>query len=82
MLTNAQVAWVDAVKARGWSDAAITLIDALEPLGVLGAQMMYVAQPLLGVFGWRESIGALAGALETPEGIAALRQALEAEMGD
>ena len=79
MLTNAQQAWVDEVKARGWSRAALTLLDALEPLGVLGAQIAYVAQPALGVFGWRDAIGALADALETPDGTASLRAALEDE---
>jgi hypothetical protein len=79
MLTESQHAWVSAIKARGWTNAALTLLDALEPLGALGAQVLFVAQPIAGAFGARESLRALADALETPHGIAALRAALEDE---
>ncbi len=69
--------WVAEVKARGWARAISLLLDAVEPLGALGAQVLYVAQPAMSVFGLGETIRGLASALETPQGIESLRAALE-----
>jgi hypothetical protein len=72
-----QHAWILRVKARGLGDMLGVALDALEPLGPLGAQMLWVAQPVGSVFGWRDAIADLANALETPDGIDTLRQLLE-----
>lgn len=53
------------------------MLDVLEPVGVLGAQVLYVLQPVAGVIGMRAAFSEIARALETPEGVEALRQQLE-----
>jgi hypothetical protein len=65
------------LKARGWGAALNVALDALEPLGPLGAQALWVFQPLSGLFGAREVVRDIALALEEPGGIEHLRQELE-----
>lgn len=62
---------------RGWDDFILTALDAFEPLIPLGAQMLWMAQPALGLFGGGRNVGALARLLETPDGVAALRGRLQ-----
>ncbi|MCZ2098093.1 MAG: hypothetical protein LC121_17855 [Anaerolineae bacterium] len=70
--------WIRQIRARGWGDALSTALDVLEPLGPLGAQVLWVAQPAARlVGGWGELLGALAQALEQPGGVERLRLALE-----
>lgn len=72
--------WVTQVKARGLAGAFNVALDALEPFGPLGAQILWVAQPLIGVFGGedtRNAINDIAAALETPGGIAHIREQLK-----
>ena len=72
--------WIAQVKARGLAGAVGIALDALEPLGPLGAQLLWVAQPFLGVFGGesaRNAANEIAEALETPEGIAHIREQLK-----
>ena len=72
--------WVEAVRARGWQHAASTVLDVLEPLGPLGAQVLWIAQPAARlVGGWSDALGTLALALEAPGGIERLRHALDTE---
>ena len=52
------------------------LLEAAEPLGPLGAQVLWVAQPTLGLWVPREEITALAQRLERPGGVAWLREQL------
>jgi len=59
------------------TEAVHLLLDALAPVGTLGAQVLWVAQPLGSVFGWRDAISDIANALEAPEGIEDLRRRLE-----
>lgn len=68
---------ISAVKARGLTDIFSTMLDVVEPFGALGAQLTYIAQPALSLFIPRDVVSTLAEAIETPEGIAALRQQLE-----
>jgi hypothetical protein len=73
---------VAQLQARGLAGSAAALLDAFEPLTILGAQALFIAQPIAGLAGgsWRTWAGDLAAALETPGGVSALRQALrEAE---
>ncbi|RMF80044.1 MAG: hypothetical protein D6737_09535 [Chloroflexi bacterium] len=76
---HTEYAWLAVIKARGWGDTFGTVLDALEPLGPLGAQFLWVAQPALGVFIRRDTVDELARILETPDGIAWLRAQLENE---
>jgi hypothetical protein len=71
--------WIQQVKARGLGDALSTALDVLEPLGPLGAQALWVAQPVLGLFVTHQALDHLAEALEQPGGIEQLRQMLEDE---
>jgi hypothetical protein len=70
--------WLREIRARGWGDALSTALDLLEPLGPLGAQVLWVAQPAARlVGGGGEMLGALAQALEQPGGVERLRRALD-----
>jgi hypothetical protein len=69
--------WVQGAKARGLGHALSIALDVLEPLGLLGAQLLWTAQPVLGVFVPRDVVTDIAQHLETPEGIERLRQQLE-----
>ena len=37
---------IDAIKQRGLSDALRVFLDIIEPLGIVGAQVLWIAQPL------------------------------------
>ena len=74
--------WVEAVRLRGWTGAARMLLDVLEPVGPLGAQVLWVFQPLSGVFGWQRAVAEIARALEQPGGVETLRRQLEPEDSD
>ena len=69
--------WIQHVKARGLGDALSTALDVLEPLGPLGAQALWVAQPVLGLVIAHDVLDDLAEALEAPGGVERLRQLLE-----
>lgn len=72
--------WINHMKARGLDGALGLALDALEPLGPLGAQMLWVLQPALGVLGGpqaRAAVDDLAQALEAPGGVDRLRARLE-----
>jgi hypothetical protein len=76
--------WIELIRARGLEQAFCTALDVLEPLGPLGAQLIWVAQPAVHLMGrdlWRDALTALAEALEEPDGIARLRQRLEGQQG-
>ena len=75
---SAEYEWIEKIRARGWGDALSTALDILEPLGPLGAQLLWVAQPAAHwIGGWGDSLGELAQALEAPDGIERLREMLE-----
>lgn len=70
--------WLQQIRARGWQDAFSTALDILEPLGPLGAQMLWVAQPAArAIGGWGDAVSGLAQALEEPGGIERLRRLLD-----
>lgn len=69
--------WKQTIKERGWTGAFGVFLDVVEPLGPLGAQVLYIMQPLSGVFGWRDAVGDIAQALEQPGGIEQIRRDLE-----
>jgi hypothetical protein len=71
--------WIAEVKARGLGGALDVLLDVLEPLGPLGAQLLWVAQPVSGLAGASEAIGKIAQALEEPGGVEQIRQQLHDE---
>lgn len=74
--------WVQQLRARGLGHALGTALEALEPLGALGAQVLWIAQPVLGLFVARDALDGLARALEEPGGVERLRGYLEADQGE
>ena len=76
---NEQAAWINALKARGLAGFARAALDALELLGILGAQVLIAAQPAVNGFapaGWRSALSDITRALEDPQALEALRNAL------
>lgn len=53
-------------------------LDAGEPLGPLGAQVLWIAQPALGIVVPRREIDALARVIDAPGGMAWLRAQIDA----
>lgn len=71
---------IERLKRAGLGDALLTALDVIEPVGAIGAQLLYVTQPMARLLGDRRAeTSALAQLLETPEGIQTLRQMLETE---
>lgn len=68
--------WIKQIKARGLGGAFGVLLDIIEPLGPLGAQILWVAQPALRVFGAGETLDHMAQVLEEPGGIERIRSLL------
>ncbi len=69
--------WVRQIQARGLDHALSVALDIFEPLGPLGAQLVWVAQPVLSAYLPREALDDLAELLERPGGIEQMRQWLE-----
>lgn len=68
---------IGAARERGWGGGLLALLDLLEPLGIVGAQVLYAAAPTLGLIGARGGAESLARLCEIPGGIAHLREQLE-----
>jgi hypothetical protein len=62
----------------GLADVALFALDGLRPLSLLAGQLLWVAQPALGLLMDARRVGALANVFEQPEGVAALERELEA----
>jgi hypothetical protein len=69
-------AWGAWLRRVGLEGIAGALLDALDPLAPLGAQVLYLAQPTLALFGSRQTAGELAEILEQPGGLEWLRQTM------
>ncbi len=69
--------WIDSLKARGLNVPLSIALDVLEPLGPLGAQLIWAGQPVLGLLLDRGALNDVAQALEAPGGVEALRRRLE-----
>jgi hypothetical protein len=73
--------WSRRLRAAHLDGLVGALLEAVEPLGPLGAQVLWVAQPTLGLWVPRDEIATLAQRLEAPGGVAWLREQL-IEMDD
>jgi|AMZC01.1.fsa_nt_AMZC01000528.1_3 hypothetical protein len=71
--------WRGRLRATPLADLLTLLLDVSEPLGPLGAQVLWVAQPALSLMVSREAVADLAQVLERPGGVAWLRAQLAAE---
>ncbi|MFZ4826457.1 MAG: hypothetical protein ACOYLB_03810 [Phototrophicaceae bacterium] len=60
-----------------WRDPLRLFLDVVEPVGTLGAQVLWVMQPSLGIFFGHQLIGEIAQILENPAELAELRKQLD-----
>ena len=80
MKQNSQIwqIWSENLKRWGVKDLTITILEALGPLSLLGAQLIYVGQPFLDPFFSKGYLDVLANLFEDPQEtqafIAVLRQ--------
>ncbi len=70
---------VRELQARGLGGPLLLLLDVIEPLGVAGAQLLWVAQPFSALFGAATLAGHLAELLQEPGGVERLRHMLESD---
>ena len=68
--------WIDRLKGRGGAPYALLTLDVIEPIAPVLAQVMWMAQPLAGLWGGRQDARDLAELLEAPDGIDRLRRRL------
>ncbi|NDJ76284.1 MAG: hypothetical protein GYB65_08485 [Chloroflexi bacterium] len=68
--------WSERLRAWRMQSLVGALLEALEPLGPLGAQVLWIAQPTLGLLLPRDEIGSLARLLDRPDGMAWVREQL------
>lgn len=69
--------WVQQVHKRGLASTLRLALDVLEPLGPLGAQVLWAAQPVLGLYLSSQTLNQVAETLEMPGGIERVRGWLE-----
>ena len=70
--------WSRRLHAARLDGLVSVLLDAIEPLGPLGAQLLWIAQPTLGLLLPRDEVASLARLLDAPGGVAWLHQQLAA----
>jgi hypothetical protein len=58
--------WQQRAEQAGLGDVSSAVMEALQPLAPLAAQLLWVAQPTFGLIGRGAAIGALAEMLEHP----------------
>ncbi len=68
--------WSRRLHAAHLGELAGVLLDVVEPLGPLGAQVLWVVQPTLGLLIPRDDVASLARLLEAPGGVGWLREQL------
>ena len=59
--------WADTIHRWGAQDVVATLLEALGPLNLVGAQVVYLGQPLLDLLLPKEQVNAFASLLDNPE---------------
>lgn len=59
--------WADRLKQWGLQDYAASALEASDPINLVGAQLVYISQPLLGGIFPTTHLNALASLLEEPE---------------
>ncbi|TAK10655.1 MAG: hypothetical protein EPO32_14470 [Anaerolineae bacterium] len=61
------LSWQEKISALNLSDVAAALLEAAGPLHLLGAQLVYLGEPLLGGLVPQDRLRALAHLLEDPQ---------------
>ena len=71
MKENLQIwqTWAEALNRWGVKDLTAAILEALGPLNVLGAQLIYMGQPFLTTFFSERYLDVLAELLEDPQEI-------------
>jgi hypothetical protein len=59
--------WADALHRWGVKDVVATLLEATEPLNFIGAQVVYLSQPIITQILPEDHINAFADLLEDPD---------------
>ena len=72
-------AWITKARALGLDGLLGALLDAAGPVAPLAGQLLYVAQPTLGLFIPHRSINRWAEWLDRPDALAEFRQMLESD---
>lgn len=69
MKQNSQIwqIWAENLKRWGIKDLTVTILEALGPLSLLGAQIVYVGQPFLDQFFPKGYLDVLANMFEDPQ---------------
>ncbi len=74
--------WAERLRSLGLQGIIAALLEGGAPLAPLAGQLLYIAQPTLGLFVSRRAIGDLAEWLDQPDSLAQFRQALEDNTAD
>ncbi len=69
-------AWIERIRTRGWVGSVCALLDVIEPLAPLAAQMLHVSHPVSRVLVRDFPLEILADVLESPGGVDGLRKRL------
>jgi len=69
--------WIDRAEARGMGGMIRLLVDIATPFSIIGAQVLWIMQPLATLFGKGSAMGELAKWLEEPNSMRDLRARLE-----
>jgi len=59
--------WADVLHRWGMEEMAATVLDALGPLKIIGAQAVYIGQPILNTIMPKDHVTAIARLLDKPE---------------
>ena len=65
--------WAHSLHKTGLGDVVGAMLEAVGPISLLGAQVLWVAQPTLSIFMPADEVGGLAHLLETETGLAWVR---------
>ena len=60
------------LKQRGWHSAALTFLEAGQPLAFMGSQLLWFAQPTVALLGSTTRLRQWAELLEDPQAVQAL----------
>lgn len=59
--------WATAIQRLGLQNLAVTMLEAAGPVNVVGAQLVYLSQPVLDSIVAKDQLSALAEMLEEPK---------------
>ncbi len=68
--------WADTLHRWGVQEVVATLLEATEPLNFIGAQVVYISQPVITLLLPEDHVNAFADLLESPEETKAFTQFL------